>query len=120
MAALQARYQSISTKIYGRKSSMQGIQQARVIRDKQAAIRALQAPIGKEIQSLMGREELARTDFGNLFSQAGGSTEGGSTWNNSINITVSDSSGNIDDIIQKIGPKLLKYLQENESRIGIR
>ena len=36
---------------------------------------------------------------------------GAATWNNSINITVSDSSGNIDNIIQQKGTKLLEYIR---------
>lgn len=42
-----------------------------------------------------------------------------STNNNSITINV-EGANNADEIIANIGPKLLKYLQENEARVGIR
>jgi len=116
--ALNARRAGWSS---GSRSSRRNVMARMIRRDKNRRLTDLMAPIQAEISALMGGEESARTEFGDLFSQAGGTTTNeGSTWNNNISISVNDASGNIDNIIQKIGPKLLKYLQENEARIGIR
>lgn len=103
--------------VYG--SSAKNRRYAEILEWKRTAGKQIQG-IGSRIGELRGAETSSMENFASLFQQAGGSTNNATTNNNSINISVSDSSGNIDHIIDQIGPKLLKYLQENEARVGIR
>jgi len=48
-------------------------------------------------------------------------TEGNTTTNlGGITINVNSSASNSDQLIVELGPKILKYLQDNDSRVGIR
>ncbi len=119
MDLLQARAAKIGD-TGGNTRSSASMQRAYKNRAKRLRINKDSASVYKQMRGLTEGESSAKTEFSDLFSQARGNTTEGSTWNNNISISVNDASGSIDSIIQKIGPKLLKYLQENEARIGIR